>query len=299
MDKKIFQQGKILLLIATTFCVSFAAQINFPLELDGGRDFDEIDLPEFPYWYGIPVKVNNIVDNRPEEFKNFIGQRKEDDGEKHQVFTDSDIPNWGSNVLRYLLEYIGFMVVSEDFKYSIDIKLNNFFVNEESFYDGNINTTIILRDQTGNIICEEEVIGTSRWWGDTFEKLEYIKAIGNVWFDLVSTFIENEEIMHTFSGIISLNKKSDLETDDILKTKMEPPSSKVLPIVLGGILAGVGISSLIVSAQDNFSNTDDSNQNTTIFSVALVAGGSLSVGIGFANRVNYKNWQKEFHRRSK
>jgi hypothetical protein len=160
-------------------------------------DMDDLDNAEIMK-YNFALEVNDLRTTGQE-----IGRNAEDKEDIKLVTTTSDIASWFKTRFTSCLSGCGFQFSSEKpVDYTIQFDILDYYVLEESLYRGRLKTKVHLKDNNGNIVWEDLIVGKSSPWGQSFSRENYLNVLSNVIIDNIKELLEKSQL------VPSLGKKA-------------------------------------------------------------------------------------------
>ena len=118
------------------------------------------------------------------------------------VITRDDPAAWATDRIRILLAKLGFTIVESDGDVIISGELQQFFVREDSTYDGKIGLKLDVVSKSGKPLWTGLVRGSNGHWGRTFKLANHQETLSDAMIDAVKHLVADP----SFTGVLSSGK---------------------------------------------------------------------------------------------
>lgn len=179
------------LLVVCLISVVFGGDYErIDLEWDPGKDPDEIGERDMRFWEHRKVRIEPVVDGRPEKYRRLLGiSYEENAADPGRFITDDNVAAFMSRAMWYLASYYEVDLVKSDPELIITPVLRKVWITEEATYQGSIVCEMMVRNNQGDLLWEGTVEGSGSYWGDTFDEEIFLECLGNTAIDFMAEFL--------------------------------------------------------------------------------------------------------------
>lgn len=145
----------------------------------------------------VKIKVGPFTDKRGESPANLIGENTENEKQKKQVVTNSDIVDFITRKFSSVLSDFGLQIVTESPDYTLDGDILEFFVMESNVYNSRAKLNLVLK-KGGNVVWRETVIGKNTRFGRSYKMENYMETLADSLIDMTYNLLDNADFIKSF-----------------------------------------------------------------------------------------------------